>query len=78
MAAKHEFPIAQSMFMQTWDLEIKSSKKSIEGSKHINLTRPETRHVKSVIFVIYYFFLDYCEAYFFFYEFLKICCFFKL
>jgi hypothetical protein len=56
--------------------------------KHIYLTRPETRHVNSVIFVIYYFFLDYCEKVCFwinksrkltfFYEFLKICCFFKL
>jgi hypothetical protein len=26
------------------------------GLKHFNLTRPETRHVKSVIFIIFYFF----------------------
>jgi hypothetical protein len=36
----------------------------IDGSKskhYQKLTRPETRHVKSVIFVIFYFYLDYWE-----------------
>jgi hypothetical protein len=29
-----------------------------EGSKHINLTKPETRHVKSGIFVIFFYFCE--------------------